>query len=35
MHLLPAGILNEKATPPVIGNGVVIDLSVLFEEMDA
>ncbi|MFL6134178.1 MAG: adenylosuccinate synthase, partial [Nocardioidaceae bacterium] len=29
----PSGILNPKCTP-VIGNGVVVDLDVLFEEMD-
>lgn len=33
MHLLPSGVLNPKATP-VIGNGVVIDPKVLFEEID-
>ena len=33
MHLLPAGILNENATT-VIGNGVVIDLEVLYHELD-
>src|SRR5215217_6202141 len=33
LHLLPSGILNPKCTP-VIGNGVVVDLDVLFEEMD-
>lgn len=33
LHLLPAGIINPKATP-VIGNGVVIDLDVLFQEID-
>jgi len=32
LHLLPSGILN--AGTPVIGNGVVIDLDVLFEELD-
>ena len=32
LHLLPSGILN--ASVPVIGNGVVIDLDVLFEEID-
>ncbi|HEY6793371.1 MAG TPA: adenylosuccinate synthase [Kineosporiaceae bacterium] len=33
LHLLPSGILTEGCVP-VIGNGVVIDLSVLFEEID-
>ncbi|HBX80081.1 MAG: adenylosuccinate synthase [Propionibacteriaceae bacterium] len=33
LHLLPSGILNPHSTP-VIGNGVVIDLDVLFEEVD-
>ncbi len=33
LHLLPSGILTPGCTP-VIGNGVVIDLSVLFEEID-
>ncbi len=33
LHLLPAGILSEGVTP-VIGNGVVVDLDVLFEELD-
>lgn len=33
MHLLPAGILNQNATT-VIGNGVVVDLDVLYEELD-
>ncbi|MGJ3507812.1 adenylosuccinate synthase [Enemella sp. A6] len=33
LHLLPSGILNQGATP-VIGNGVVVDLSVLFKEID-
>lgn len=33
LHLLPSGILNPKAIP-VIGNGVVVDLGVLFEEID-
>ena len=33
LHLLPAGVLSKHATP-VIGNGVVIDLAVLIEEMD-
>src|SRR5450756_948853 len=34
LHLLPSGILTEGVTP-VIGNGVVIDLGVLFMEIDA
>jgi adenylosuccinate synthase len=34
LHLLPSGILTEGVTP-VIANGVVIDLEVLFEEIDA
>ncbi len=34
LHLLPSGILTPGVTP-VIGNGVVIDLSVLFAELDA
>ncbi|MBK8458849.1 MAG: adenylosuccinate synthase [Micropruina sp.] len=33
LHLLPSGILNRNSTP-VIGNGVVIDLDVLAEEID-
>ena len=33
LHLLPSGILSPNCIP-VIGNGVVIDLSVLFEELD-
>ena len=33
LHLLPSGILTPGCTP-VIGNGVVIDLSVLFQEID-
>lgn len=32
LHLLPAGILSEGVTP-IIGNGVVVDLDVLFEEL--
>ena len=32
MHLLPSGVLNPGI--PVIGNGVVIDLEVLFNEID-
>lgn len=34
LHLLPSGILSPGVTP-VIGNGVVIDLEVLFQEIDA
>ncbi len=34
LHLLPSGILTKDVTP-VIANGVVIDLEVLFEELDA
>jgi adenylosuccinate synthase len=34
LHLLPSGILTPGCVP-VIGNGVVVDLSVLFEELDA
>jgi adenylosuccinate synthase len=33
LHLLPSGILTPGCTP-VIGNGAVIDLSVLFAELD-
>lgn len=33
LHLLPSGILTPGVTP-VIGNGVVIDLNVLFQEID-
>ena len=33
LHLLPSGILSPNCTP-VIGNGVVVDLAVLFEEID-
>ncbi len=33
VHLLPSGILTPTVTP-VIGNGVVIDLAVLFGEID-
>ncbi|WP_298228717.1 adenylosuccinate synthase [Gryllotalpicola sp.] len=33
LHLLPSGILTEGVVP-VIGNGVVVDLEVLFEEID-
>lgn len=34
LHLLPSGILTPGVTP-VIANGVVVDLGVLFEELDA
>jgi adenylosuccinate synthase len=34
LHLLPSGILTDGVVP-VISNGVVIDLEVLFEELDA
>ena len=34
LHLLPAGILTPDVVP-VIGNGVVVDLGVLFSEIDA
>ncbi len=34
LHLLPSGILSPGVTP-VIGNGVVIDLEVLFAELEA
>ncbi|MGD7707511.1 adenylosuccinate synthase [Microlunatus sp. Y2014] len=33
LHLLPSGILNPGVTP-VLGNGVVIDLDVLYQELD-
>ncbi|MDT5030138.1 MAG: adenylosuccinate synthase [Actinoplanes sp.] len=33
LHLLPSGILTPGVTP-VIGNGVVVDLAVLFAEID-
>ncbi|HYN30945.1 MAG TPA: adenylosuccinate synthase [Dermatophilaceae bacterium] len=33
LHLLPSGILTPGVVP-VIGNGVVVDLSVLLEELD-
>src|ERR1044071_6677692 len=33
LHLLPSGILTPGCTP-IIGNGVVVDLGVLFEEID-
>src|SRR4029453_5600061 len=34
LHLLPSGILNPNCVP-VIGNGVVVDLDVLFSEIEA
>src|SRR5215468_5554566 len=34
LHVLPSGVLSPHVTP-VIGNGVVIDPGVLFEEIDA
>lgn len=34
LHLLPSGILSPGVIP-VIGNGVVIDIEVLFQELDA
>jgi len=34
LHLLPSGILTDGVIP-VIANGVVIDIQVLFEELDA
>jgi adenylosuccinate synthase len=34
LHLLPSGILSPGVVP-VIGNGVVVDLEVLFQEIDA
>lgn len=33
LKLLPAGVLSETATP-ILGNGVVINLEALFEEID-
>src|SRR3954466_4527132 len=33
LHLLPAGVLTPSVTP-VIGNGVVVDIAVLFGEID-
>ena len=33
LHLLPSGILSPNSVP-VIGNGVVVDLDVLFDEID-
>ncbi|TFC57825.1 adenylosuccinate synthase [Cryobacterium sp. TMT2-15-1] len=34
LHLLPSGILTSGVTP-IIANGVVVDIEVLFEELDA
>jgi len=34
LHLLPSGILTDGVVP-VIGNGVVVDLEVLFSELEA
>jgi adenylosuccinate synthase len=34
LHLLPSGILSPGVTP-VIANGVVVDIEVLFQELDA
>src|SRR6266513_2185047 len=34
LHMLPSGVLSPDVIP-VIGNGVVIDPGVLFEEIDA
>ena len=34
LHLLPSGILSSGVVP-VIANGVVVDIAVLFEELDA
>jgi len=34
LHLLPSGILSPNVIP-VIANGVVVDIEVLFEELDA
>ena len=34
LHLLPSGILSPNVVP-VIANGVVVDIEVLFEELDA
>src|SRR6202000_422306 len=33
LHLLPSGILTPGCIP-IIGNGVVVDIGVLFEELD-
>ncbi|TPX00613.1 adenylosuccinate synthase, partial [Schumannella luteola] len=34
LHLLPSGILTPGVTP-VIANGVVVDIEVLFQELEA
>ncbi|HVW79576.1 MAG TPA: adenylosuccinate synthase [Mycobacteriales bacterium] len=34
LHLLPSGVITPGVTP-VIGNGVVVDIGVLFSEIDA
>jgi adenylosuccinate synthase len=34
LHLLPSGVITPGVTP-VIGNGVVVDIGVLFDEIDA
>jgi len=34
LHLLPSGILTDGVVP-VIGNGVVVDIEVLFDELEA
>jgi adenylosuccinate synthase len=34
LHVLPSGVLSPDVTP-IIGNGVVVDPKVLFEEIDA
>src|SRR3954467_9832774 len=34
LHLLPSGIIPPRAVP-ALGNGVVVDLGVLFGEIDA
>src|SRR3954462_854511 len=34
LHLLPSGVLSPGVVP-VIGNGVVVDIAVLFGEIDA
>ena len=33
LHLIPSGVFNEQATC-VLGNGLAVDLSVFFEELD-
>ncbi len=34
LHLLPSGILNDNTTC-ILGNGVVLDMDVLYQELDA